>query len=864
MMKRLGLIRRLDRAWLAIAGLVALACLPPAEIHAANTAGPYTALPTTLMFGTQAVGTSSTAQAITVTNNGTIALPITSITRSGTNPGQFTETNNCRPSVGVGATCTINIVFKPTAREALAATLNVNAGGGAGTQTVALSGTGIPGPYQVSPSALMFGTQAVGTPSTAQAVTVTNNGTIALPITGITRSGANAGQFSETNNCRPSVGIGATCTINVVFSPTVKGSKTATLNVNAGGGAGTQTVALSGTGTIAKVQVTTYHNNALRTGWNAAETSLTSSVVGGAGFGLLHQVTLDDQVDAQPLIVTGLTIAGGTHDVVYVATEGNTIYAIDASSGAILLSTNLGTPVPMSQLPGACNNNGNNIGINSTPVIDLGSQTLYVIAYIYPSAGAQKFMVHALSLTTLADKVTPVAVTAAHTLSNGTTAYDFTAASSRQRPALVEASGNIYAGFGSFCDINANLSRGWLLGWNASTLAPVAPAQLNNQVLPSNSPNDFFLTSIWMSGYGPAWDGGNNLFFVTGNSDYSGTTYDNTDAVNLSESVVAWSTSANDVVSYFSPTDYPADVATLDEYDGDFGAGGVMLLPTQPGSFPLLAVAAGKAGNMYLMNQTSLGGQNSAAVLGEYGMGSCWCGPSYFQGSDGVGRVVSSGGSNIYVWKVQTAPTTALVADPAFTSPSISTGQNPGFFTSVSSNGTTAGSAVIWAVNRPIASPYDVSLYAFDAATGAQLYSAVAGTWPNTNGDANIVPTVANGKVYVAAYGTLDIFGVEAPGQTLVSNSEIVRPSPPPEPVLSAHQISGFIRSSAGARVVIELRDGKRVTADLSEATRRHTAVQAVVGEPVLVRGDYDPNGVLQADSFLHAKPQPALWRPDR
>lgn len=239
-------------------------------------------------------------------------------------------------------------------------------------------------------------------------------------------------------------------------------------------------------------------------------------------------------------------------------------------------------------------------------------------------------------------------------------------------------------------------------------------------------------------------------------------------------------------------------------------------------------MTAGKAGNMYLMDQSSLGGQNSAAVLGEYGIGGCWCGPSYFQGADGVGRVVSSGGSNINVWKVQTSPT-ALVTDSAFTSPSISTAQNPGFFTSVSSNGTTAGSAVIWAVNRPIASPYDVSLYAFDAATGA-----------------------------------LDIFGVEAPGQTLVSNSEIVRPSPPPEPVVSAHQISGFIRSSAGARVLIELRDGKRVTADLREATRRHTAVQAVVGEPVLVRGDDDPNGVLQAESFLHAKPQPALWRPDR
>ena len=89
---------------------------------------------------------------------------------------------------------------------------------------------------------------------------------------------------------------------------------------------------------------------------------------------------MDDQVDAQPLLVTGVTIGGIKHDVVYVATEGNTVYAIDAASGGILLQVNLGTPVSISQLPGGCNNNGNNVGINSTPVIDFSSKTLYVIA----------------------------------------------------------------------------------------------------------------------------------------------------------------------------------------------------------------------------------------------------------------------------------------------------------------------------------------------------------------------------------------------------------------------------------------------------------------------------------------------------
>ncbi len=617
--------------------------------------------------------------------------------------------------------------------------------------------------------------------------------------------------------------------------------------------------------TAAKINVITYHNDTRRTGWNSGETALTPSVVSSSNFGLLHQVTLDDQVDAQPLLVTGLTIGGAKHDVVYVATESNSVYGVDASSGAILVHVNLGTPVPITALPGECNNNGSNVGINSTPVINVKSQTLYVIAYVYnPASSSHEFMLHALNLTALADEVTPVVVSATHTLSDGTTEYSFTPGSSRQRPALLEANGNIYAGFGSFCDINANISRGWMLGWNATTLEPIGQKQLNNQVLPANSPNDFFLTSIWMSGYGPSSEGSGNLFFATGNSDPSGTTYDKSNAVNLSESVIEISSTLNRIVSYFSPTDTGADVATLDRNDEDFGSGGVMLLPKQPGSDPNLAVAAGKAGIMYLMKTGNLGGENSSNAVGEYSVGSCWCGPSFFTGSDGIGRVVSSGGSNINVWKVQTSPKTALVADPAFTSPSISTAQDPGFFTSVSSNGTTAGSAIIWAVGRPINSTYDVTLYVFNAASGAQLYSGTAGTWPNTGGNANIVPMVANGKVYVASYRMLSIFGIAATGDELISASQLVRVAAPSQSALSAHQISGFVREVSGTRVVIEARDGSRITVDLNEAISRHAAIQAVLGGAVLARGDYDPRGILQAVSFLHAKPQPVLWRPDR
>ncbi|MGD0292180.1 MAG: hypothetical protein ABSC63_21535, partial [Candidatus Binataceae bacterium] len=134
------------------------------------------------------------------------------------------------------------------------------------------------------------------------------------------------------------------------------------------------------------------------------------------------------------------------------------VYAIDVHSGTVLLSPNFGTPVPM---PLGCNNNGPNVGINSTPVIDLTSNTLYVMVYTQDPSGPA-YRLHALDLGSLTDKVTPQVVTASHSLTDGTT-FAFNATYQRQRPGLLLANGSIYAGFGSFCDYGANLSRGWLL-----------------------------------------------------------------------------------------------------------------------------------------------------------------------------------------------------------------------------------------------------------------------------------------------------------------------------------------------------------------------------------------------------------------
>jgi hypothetical protein len=507
-----------------------------------------------------------------------------------------------------------------------------------------------------------------------------------------------------------------------------------------------------------QVSVTTYHYDNNRTGWNQQETVLTPANVNSSTFGQLYNIPLDDQVDAQPLLIPGVNITvgnyQGTHNVVYVATENNSIYAIDAESGTVLLNPNFGTPVHM---PLGCNNNGPNVGINSTPVIDSSANMLYVIVYTQDTSGPT-YRIHALDIGSLTDKVTPQVVVASHSLNNGTT-FNFNATYQRQRPGLLLANGNIYAGFGSFCDFAANASRGWLLGWGTNTLTPLPANQLNNTQV--DSPDDFFLSSIWMSGNAPATDDSGNVMFVTGNSDPTGTTYDG--ITNIQESVVKISPTLTSVIDLFTPKNQP----TLDEHDNDFGSGGVLVLPDQSGPKPHLAVADGKFGTMYLMNVDNLGGFNPGKnnVLGSYLAGACWCGESYFVDADGAARVVSGGGNDVKIWKLSTSPKPSL--SRVANSSTFPSGQDPGVFTSVSSSGTS--NTIVWALSRPMsASKPEIYLHALNPDSGssmATLFKAEAGAWPNITGNSNILPVVANGEVFVASNKQLRIFGLTAAGK---------------------------------------------------------------------------------------------------
>jgi hypothetical protein len=210
------------------------------------------AFTTSLTFSGQLLGTTSAAQAVTLSNTGTAALTIASIGIT----GDFSQTNNCGSSVAASlGSCTINVTFTPTATGTRSGTLTITDNNNAvpgSTQTVSLTGTGTAPVAGVSTTSLTFSNQNVGSSSTAQAVTLSNTGTTALTLASITVSGANASDFSQTNTCAGSVAASGSCSINVTFTPTANGTRTSTLTItdNTNGAAGsTQTVSLTGTGT---------------------------------------------------------------------------------------------------------------------------------------------------------------------------------------------------------------------------------------------------------------------------------------------------------------------------------------------------------------------------------------------------------------------------------------------------------------------------------------------------------------------------------------------------------------------------------------------------------------------------------------
>jgi len=205
--------------------------------------------PTSLAFGNQSVGTTSTAQTATLSNTGNAALSITSLALTGTNASDFAQTNTCGSSVAASANCTISVTFKPAASGSRTASVSITDNASGSPQAVSLSGTGTAALASLSPTSLAFGNQAVDMTSTAQTVTLSNTGNAALSITSLALTGTNASDFAQSNTCGSSLAAGANCTIVVMFTPSVAGTEAASLSIADNSSGSPQTVSLSGAGT---------------------------------------------------------------------------------------------------------------------------------------------------------------------------------------------------------------------------------------------------------------------------------------------------------------------------------------------------------------------------------------------------------------------------------------------------------------------------------------------------------------------------------------------------------------------------------------------------------------------------------------
>jgi Bacterial Ig-like domain (group 1)/Invasin, domain 3 len=338
-------------------------------------------------------------------------------------------------------------------------------------------------------------------------------------------------------------------------------------------------------------QVTTYHYDNNRTGATLGESILNTSNVNVNTFGKLFSLPVDGEIYAQPLYVPGVAIPqNGVHNVLYVATEHNSVYAFDAeSASAPLWKVNLGPAMPTSTccwgvelLP--------EIGITSTPVIDLSTGTLYVVAETYENQVAY-FRLHALDLTTGADKMAPAVIQGSVSGNsfdavNGIVAFN--PIKQFQRPGLLLLNGNIYIGFGSHQDLTP--FHGWLFGYSASTLQMTGLLCFS----PDNGEN-----GLWQGGVGLAADAGGNIYLETGN----GAMNVNTGGRDYGDSIVKIGTSNGlEILDYFSPSTQLAD----QNNDWDLGSSGPVLIPGTS-----LGVAGGKDGMLYVFNVGNLGQYHS-------------------------------------------------------------------------------------------------------------------------------------------------------------------------------------------------------------------------------------------------------------
>ncbi len=561
---------------------------------------------------------------------------------------------------------------------------------------------------------------------------------------------------------------------------------------------------------VAQVDVWTYHNDNLRTGANLHETLLTPGNVNADFFGKLFSCPVDGQIYAQPLYMSNVSIPGqGTHNVVFVVTQLDSVYAFDADGpdqcvqlwkDPFIDPDNGITPFPASE-----SRSGDItpwLGITSTPVIDVNTGTLYVVVKtkeVRDDGNHYVQRLHALDVTTGAeqlnspveigdtifapspDRYTYVSGPCVPGEGNGSIIRDgesvvcFNAIREHARSGLVLANGLVYVAWASHGDNGPY--HGWVIGYDAATLQQVDGAVFNT------SPNGG-LGGIWMGGGAPAVDpSGNNIYFSTGNGTFA---IDPSDfcthpprltACNpaYGDSVVKLSLSQSGGLS-FADFFTPWDQRSLDDRDADLASGGVLLLPDQPGPHPHLLITSGKDGKIYLVDRDNMGEYRRCGpmcddvvrVLGPPRpiLGEADDTPAYFNTGEERRFYYLGAGDHLRAFALSDGPPyLSLVAEA---SPPTNFG-NKGATPSVSADGTPGGdggvfNAIVWAIQASSSSVPAV-LHAYNAMLTpmTELYRSndpgIGERDRMGNGLKFTVPTVANGHVYAGTLDRLDVFG---------------------------------------------------------------------------------------------------------
>jgi len=596
----------------------------------------------------------------------------------------------------------------------------------------------------------------------------------------------------------------------------------------------------------AQTSVTTYHNDNFRTGLNNTEKILTPANVSGPNFGMLNSLPVDGYVYAQPLYLPNLAIPGkGVHNVVFVATQHNSLYAFDANlpQGSVqsaLWHINLGPSVP--NWDTGSGDITPEIGITGTPVIvpptsGSGTPTIYVVAKTKTldtnGNPVYKLKLHAFDTATGQPRTgSPTVIqgsvkgTGEGTDGNGN--VPFQPLIQHQRPALLyvppiggATAGTIYVGFASHGDNGPY--HGWIFGYNASNLS--LTGILNTTPNAHNDPSGYPIAAggIWQAGGGLAWDG-NSIFCATGNGWFDPPTGAYGDAIiKVNPTTLA-------VTDFFSPSNQ----MDLDDEDGDLGSGASVLLPPSAGSaaHPNLLIASGKQGTIYLIDRSNMGKFNSKdQIVSELPdvIGGIWGSPAYYNGSIYYGPIFGP------IMSLPLSNAQFQAATPTSWTPEFY--RYPGPTPAISANGTTNG--ILWAIQSDAAgSSGPAILHAYDASNlGSELYSTSNTQGRDTLGPAVkfTVPTIADGRVFVGTGNSLAIFGVGK----WTANPQI---SPGDGPASGAIQVS-MTDATPGA-VTYYTTDGSTPT---PASTRYTSGFTVTTGVTILARSyapDYGPSQV--------------------